>query len=296
MGAENLDATVNVKANEGRSSAAVAGPRSAAVLGHPVDHSLSPILHGAAYRALGLDGWTYERIDCDDAQLPATVGGSPEHRIGYSVTMPGKFVALEFADEVSERARIVGSANTLVRRAHGWFADCTDVDGVTGALAAFGDLPAAPTAVVLGVGGTARPVLAGLAQLGATRVVLASRRDNAGAAVACGEQLGLDVTTRLLGDPGLRDEIAHADVLINTVPEPGIRELVDLVAHAQRLFDVLYDPWPTAAGAAASAAGIPVVGGDVMLLNQAFGQVELFTGLTAPKAEMAAALAEALGR
>ena len=276
--------------------AAVTGPRSAAVLGRPVDHSLSPVLHGAAYRALGLQGWTYDRIDCDDQMLPGLVGASPEDRIGYSVTMPGKFAALEYASSASDRARIVGSANTLVRRPDGWYADCTDVDGVTGALAAFGDLPASPTAVVLGVGGTARPVLAGLAEAGAVRVVLASRRDNAGPAAACGRALGLDVTTLLLDAPDLPARIAAADVLVNTVPEPGVRELTDLVAGARRLFDVLYDPWPTAAGAVASAAGIPVVGGDVMLLNQAFGQVELFTGLPAPRAEMAAALAAALGR
>ncbi|MCT2060169.1 shikimate dehydrogenase [Dietzia cinnamea] len=273
-----------------------AGPRSAAVLGHPVDHSLSPVLHGAAYRALGLDDWTYERIDCDADRLPSLVDSSPAHRIGYSVTMPGKFAALAHASEVSDRARIVGSANTLVRRSGGWYADCTDVDGVTGALAEFGDLPAAPTAVVLGVGGTARPVLAGLAAAGATRVVLASRRDNAGPAAKCGRALGLDISTVLLTDASLPGEIEAADVLVNTVPEPGIRELTDLVSRARRLFDVLYDPWPTVAGTAASAAGVPVVGGDVMLLNQAFGQVELFTGRPAPRAEMAVALARALGR
>lgn len=273
-----------------------AGPRSAAVLGHPVDHSLSPVLHGAAYRALGLEDWTYERIDCDADRLPSLVDSSPAHRIGYSVTMPGKFAALAHASEVSDRARIVGSANTLVRRSGGWYADCTDVDGVTGALAEFGDLPAAPTAVVLGVGGTARPVLAGLAAAGATRVVLASRRDNAGPAAECGRALGLDISTVLLTDASLPGEIEAADVLVNTVPEPGIRELTALVSRARRLFDVLYDPWPTVAGAAASAAGVPVVGGDVMLLNQAFGQVELFTGRPAPQPEMAAALARALGR
>ncbi|WP_255583978.1 shikimate dehydrogenase [Dietzia sp. ANT_WB102] len=271
-------------------------PRSAAVLGHPVDHSLSPVLHGAAYRALGLHGWSYERIDCDADQLPSVVDASPVDRVGYSVTMPGKFAALEYASEVSDRARIVGSANTLVRRADGWFADCTDVDGVTGALGAFGDLPPAPTAVILGVGGTARPVLAGLAAAGATRVILASRRDNAGPAAECGRALGLEVHTVLLTDASLPREIAAADVLVNTVPEPGVRELSGLVAHARRLFDVLYDPWPTAAGAVASRAGVPVVGGDVMLLNQAFGQVELFTGMPAPREAMAAALSVALGR
>lgn len=275
---------------------AAGGPRSAAVLGLPVEHSLSPVLHGAAYRALGLEGWTYERIECDAHRLPGLVDASPPERVGYSVTMPGKFAALDYADEVSDRARIVGSANTLVRRADGWFADCTDVDGVTGALAAFGDLPTEPTAVVLGVGGTARPVLAGLAAAGATRVLLASRRDNAGPALDCGRALGLEVRDVRLDDATLPDEIAAADVLVNTVPEPGVRALTGLVAGARRLFDVLYDPWPTALGAVARDAGIPVVGGDVMLLNQAFGQVELFTGLPAPRAEMASALAAALGR
>lgn len=259
-------------------------------------HSLSPVLHGAAYRALGLEGWVYERIECSAEQLPTVVDESPADRVGYSVTMPGKFAALAHASEVSTRARIVGSANTLLRRGDGWWADCTDIDGVIGALGAFGDLPEAPTAVILGVGGTARPVLAGLAEAGATRVLLASRRDNAGPAVECGRALGLEVRTMLLGDPALPGEITRADLLVNTVPEPGVRDLAELVAVARRLFDVLYDPWPTAAGAVALSTGIPVVGGDVMLLHQAFGQVELFTGRPAPREEMASALADALGR
>src|SRR5699024_8400941 len=94
-------------------------PRSAAVLGRPVEHSLSTVLHGAAYRALGLDGWTYERIDCDAEQLPTLVDSSPGDRIGYSVTMPGKFAAVGHASVVSDRARVVGSADTLVRPAVG---------------------------------------------------------------------------------------------------------------------------------------------------------------------------------
>lgn len=259
-------------------------------------HSLSPVLHRAAYRALGLADWTYERIECDAEHLPALVDSSPGDRVGYSVTMPGKFAALAHATEVSDRARIVGSANTLVRRGRGWYADCTDVDGVTGALAEFGDLPADMSVVVLGVGGTARPVLAGLAEAGASRAVLASRRDNAGPTAECGRAVGLDIRTMLLTDEILADEIARADLVVNTVPEPGVRQLMGLMSGARRLFDVLYDPWPTAAAEVAASTGAPVVGGDVMLLNQAFGQVELFTGRPAPRAEMADALAGALGR
>ena len=85
----------------------------AAVLGSPIEHSLSPVLHSAGYAAAGLDGWHYERIECTAEQLPEIVGSADASYRGFSVTMPGKFAALEFADEVTERARAIGSANTL---------------------------------------------------------------------------------------------------------------------------------------------------------------------------------------
>ncbi len=106
------------------------------MLGKPIGHSKSPQLHLAAYRALGLHDWTYERIECDADQLPGVVGGFGPEWVGVSVTMPGKFAALRFADERTEQARRVGSANTLVRTATGWRADNTDIDGVAGALGA----------------------------------------------------------------------------------------------------------------------------------------------------------------
>ncbi len=112
----------------------MSGPRRAAVLGSPIAHSRSPQLHLAAYRALGLDGWTYERIECTADQLPTVVGDFGPEWVGVSVTMPGKFAALRFADERTPRAELVGSANTLVRSGKGWRADNTDIDGVTGAL------------------------------------------------------------------------------------------------------------------------------------------------------------------
>ena len=90
------------------------------MLGFPVSHSRSPDLHLAAYRALGLTDWTYDRIECTAGQLPGIVGGAGPEFVGFSVTMPGKIAALEFADEVTERARLIGSANTLVRTATGW--------------------------------------------------------------------------------------------------------------------------------------------------------------------------------
>src|ERR1700757_569110 len=96
------------------------GGRKAAVLGSPIAHSRSPQLHLAAYRALGLDGWTYERIECNADELPSVLSGFGPEWVGVSVTMPGKFAALSVADERTERAELVGSANTLLRTPGGW--------------------------------------------------------------------------------------------------------------------------------------------------------------------------------
>src|SRR4051812_24988567 len=100
--------------------------RRAAVLGSPIAHSRSPQLHLAAYQALGLSDWTYERIECTAAELPTLVSGFGPEWVGVSVTMPGKFAALQFAAERTARAELVGSANTLVRIDTGWRADNTD--------------------------------------------------------------------------------------------------------------------------------------------------------------------------
>src|ERR1700737_3101890 len=111
------------------SSTAPGNPRKAAVLGSPIAHSRSPQLHLAAYRVLGLEGWTYDRIECTADELPGVVGGFGPEWVGVSVTMPGKFAALRFAGERSARAELVRSANTLVHTPDGWRADNTDIDG-----------------------------------------------------------------------------------------------------------------------------------------------------------------------
>lgn len=91
----------------------------AAVLGSPIAHSLSPILHNAGYAAVGLKEWSYTRFEVTaDTLVPFLEECGPEYR-GFSVTMPGKFAALEVAEERSDRAQLIGSANTLVRTEHG---------------------------------------------------------------------------------------------------------------------------------------------------------------------------------
>src|SRR6516165_9604928 len=178
--------------------------RKAAVLGSPIEHSKSPQLHLAAYRALGLCDWTYERIECTAEQLPSVVSGFGPEWVGVSVTMPGKFAALRFADECTERAQLVGSANTLLHTRHGWRADNTDVDGVTGALGSVrGDL------VVLGAGGTARAAVVAAADLGAGRLTVVAR-DSAKAEPLLGlaTAVGVDGRWQTFADPDLAATIA----------------------------------------------------------------------------------------
>ncbi|OBG67921.1 shikimate dehydrogenase [Mycobacterium sp. E1715] len=262
------------------------GPRKAAVLGKPIAHSKSPQLHLAAYRALGLLDWTYDRIECDAERLPAVVGGFGPEWVGVSVTMPGKFAALRFADERTERAERVGSANTLVRTPAGWRADNTDIDGVAGALSS-----ATGPALVCGSGGTAPAAVLGLAQLGVPAITVVARNpDKAARLVELGTGIGVRTRFVNIDDDGLGTAVAAAEVLVSTIPADVAARYAGTLAAIPVLLDAVYDPWPTPLAAAVAAAGGRVISGLQMLLHQAFTQVELFTGQPAPREAMAAAL------
>jgi shikimate dehydrogenase len=256
------------------------------VLGSPIAHSRSPQLHLAAYRELGLDGWTYERIECTAEQLPTLVADFGPEWVGVSVTMPGKFAALRFADERTARAELVGSANTLVRSETGWRADNTDIDGVTGALG-----PVTGHAMVLGSGGTAPAVVVGLAELGAQQITVVARNaDRAAPMVELATRSGVKGGWCAIDGEELTAYVADVDVMVNTVPADAVEPYVPTLARTPLLLDAIYDPWPTPLAAAVEAGGGRVISGLDMLLNQAYAQVEQFTGMPAPKEAMRAAL------
>ena len=260
--------------------------RRAAVLGSPIAHSRSPQLHLAAYRALGLDGWTYDRIECTADELPSVVGGFGPEWVGVSVTMPGKFAALRFADERTRRAELVGAANTLVRTSTGWRADNTDIDGVTGAL---GEVSG--HAIVVGSGGTAPAVVVGLVELGVQRItVVARNREKVTAVVDLATKVGVDAHWCDIDGPEVAQVVAAADAVVNTIPADAAAPYASVLATTPVMLDAIYDPWPTPLASAVEAAGGRVISGLMMLLHQAFTQVEQFTGLPAPKEAMRAAL------
>lgn len=250
--------------------------RRAAVLGSPIAHSLSPVLHRAAYAAMGLGEWSYDAIECGEDGLAGVLDGLGPEWAGLSLTMPLKRVALKLVDSVSDLAVKVGGANTIVLRGGRRHGDNTDVHGIVTALAEAG-LGAPASALVLGGGATAASALAALAGLGMDEAVLAVRTaERAAEAVEVGERFGLAVRVVTL------DRLARhlpVGLVVSTLPGRAADAFAEPVgASGAALFDVVYAPWPTPLAAAVAESGGTVVGGFPMLLHQAVRQVTLMTG------------------
>jgi shikimate dehydrogenase len=265
----------------------------AAVLGSPVAHSLSPVLHRAAYAELRLDDWAYDVVECDEAALADFVTSRGPEWAGLSLTMPLKRTVLPLLDHVDPVAAITGGANTVVFRPDGRYGYNTDVRGIIDALTEAGATPgpAGPGAVtIVGAGATACSALAAFAELGAPGAdVVVRDPSRAAGLLTAAERLNLRV--RLLPFSELSTD--RSDLLISTVPAgaaDGYAERIQVTGRAPAVvLDVVYAPWPTRLAMAAEAAGAVVVSGFAMLLHQAAGQVELLAGKSAPLNAMRAA-------
>ena len=269
---------------------------NAAVLGRPVAHSLSPLLHTAGYRALGLDGWAYGAHDLGADDLAAWVAQRDDSWRGLSLTMPLKEAAFAVAATVSQTARTTGAVNTLVRRDDlGWDAHNTDVHGLVGAL---GHVDHAGSATLLGSGATARSAAVALARLGVTDVRVAARNPaTTSEIVALLATLGV----RAEAVPLAQWSVGTGGLVLSTLPPAAggaaaaqLGTAADLTGVT--LLDVVYADWPTPLARAAERSGARVVSGLEMLVHQAARQFELFTGHPAPVEVMLAAGRGALGR
>jgi shikimate dehydrogenase len=259
----------------------------AAVLGSPISHSLSPVLHRAAYRALGLTGWTYDAIECDEAGLPALLDGCGQDWAGLSLTMPLKRAVLPLLDTSEPLVADVGCANTVIFAAGARQGHNTDVPGMVNALAAAGVSGSGPV-LLLGAGATACSSLAAVHALGVGEVTVAVRdHQRAAELLAVARRLG--VAVRLV-DFGRQLPAASWHLLISTVPA-GAADIYaeqvlrgDLVPAA--VLDVVYHPWPTSLAEAAEKTGAGLVLAFELLVHQAARQVELMTARTPPTAAM----------
>lgn len=269
--------------------------RRAAVLGSPIAHSLSPVLHRAAYRELGLDDWSYDRFEVDEAALPGFVGELDDTWAGLSLTMPLKRAIIPLLDEITDTAASVEAVNTVVFTEDGRrVGDNTDIPGIVAALRERG-VEKVDSAAVLGAGATASSALAALARICAGPVTAYVRSEaRAEEMRGWGERLGVDVRTAAWEEAA---EAFAAPLVVATTPAGTTDALAAAVPDAPgTLFDVLYDPWPTRIAAAWSARGGNVVGGLDLLVHQAVFQVEQMTGRApGPLAAMRAAGEQALG-
>jgi shikimate dehydrogenase len=238
--------------------------RLVALLGHPVDHSLSPRMQNAAFAARALD-WAYVACDVDPGALPAAVDGLRALGFaGANVTIPHKGAVAELCDELDDLSRRSGAVNTLVFRDERIAGANTDGPAVADALDTRG-----AHALVLGRGGAARAVAIALEDAGAASVRLASRRD-----------------------ADWPPPAADATILVNATP---LRDEAPVAPQAhQQVVDLAYRPdgRPTALVAAAHEAGcVTVVDGLEILVRQGAAAFELWTGIAAPIDGMRAAVA-----
>lgn len=259
----------------------------AAVLGSPIAHSLSPALHRAAYRALGLD-WTYDAVEVASDQLPDFMRRLTGDWAGLSLTMPLKEAVIPLLVDVDELALRVAAVNTVLPARGGWRGTNTDIEGIVRSVRAFTHRPR--TASILGAGATARSALAAMAELGVEEVAVVARRPEAAEPlVSLATGFGIDARVCPF-EP--RADLMTRDLVVSTLPGDAGEPWSSVCADASGvLLDASYHPWPTPlAGAWPNAS---VASGRDMLLWQAVAQVRLMTGLDAPVDAMVAGLSEA---
>jgi shikimate dehydrogenase len=251
--------------------------RRCAVLGDPVEHSLSPVLHRAGYAAVGLD-WSYDAHRVVAGGLAGFVDGLDGSWRGLSVTMPLKREALALADDAGPQARMAGAANTLVRDGARWLADNTDVPGAVAALQER-VTDSLVVATILGGGATAASAALALCDLGVGSLTLLVRSpDRAAETLAAIDRHPVRPAVRV---GSLATEPAVGDVVVSTIPAAAqTPHLVARCTDVPVVFDVVYDPWPTPL--ATSAGDRLLIGGLDLLVHQAALQFEQFTGRVAP--------------
>lgn len=250
-----------------------------AVLGSPIAHSLSPVMHRTAYATLGLSDWTYDAFDVTEDRLPGFIAELDASWRGLSLTMPLKRAALPLLDDLSPMARTISSVNTVIVQDGALLGHNTDAPGAVAALDERG-VRTRRRVRIIGAGATAASVLAALGSTGTERVELVARDPRrADETLRVARAYGIDVDVTLLGGSFDARTLAPVDLLVSTVPAAFFgTSASQYVGPVGAVFDVLYDPWPTPLARAAKAAGVPLVSGLDLLTHQAALQVELMTG------------------
>ncbi|WP_170382325.1 shikimate dehydrogenase [Ruegeria atlantica] len=255
----------------------------AGVIGHPIAHSKSPKLHGHWLKSYGLSGH-YIPMDVAPADLETVLRTLPKAGfVGVNVTVPHKEAALRIADHVSERAKLIGAANTLVFQNDGSIhADNTDGYGFMQNLHSGAPdwVPSDGPAVVFGAGGAARAVLQGLLEAGVPKVMLTNRTRER--AEQLKEEFGERITVVDWVQAG--NSVEEAELVVNTTSlgmqgQPELRVPLDGLQSGAVVTDLVYAPLQTHLLKTADEAGCTTVDGLGMLLHQAAPGFERWFGI-----------------
>ena len=275
----------------------------AAVIGSPIAHSLSPVIHRAAWQQLGIDGWEYRCAEVTEESLPTFIGQLDESFRGLSVTMPCKQAVMPLLDAIDPLASAVGAVNTVVPSAGMLAGFNTDVTGIASAIrraCSRSGVPVPSSALVLGARATASSALAALGELGITTTTVAARRfGGPGSVISAASRLGVSVEQVMWSDvSAVASAAARADVLISTLPAGVADAIASRLAprEGQILLDVIYSPRDTALRTTFEKAGGVVAEGTDMLVYQGAAQVQLMTGRSPDPAVMRHALEVELER
>ncbi len=265
------------------------GPKRVFLLGHPLDHSVSPAFQNAAFRDAGIDA-TYHLADVVPEELARMVASlRHSEMLGANVTVPYKQDVIPFLDALSDEAQTLGAVNTIVNDGGRLIGRNTDVPGFAADLRAHGVEVTGQCVILLGAGGAARGVAAALAGMGVARLVIANRTPARATAIAA-HYPDRAVIVALAG-ADIRAALPDAALLVNATSVglhgdeiPISAELLDLLPAHAAVYDLIYRP--TALLGAAQARGLMAIDGLGMLIHQGALAWEAWTGRPAPLAVM----------
>jgi shikimate dehydrogenase len=260
------------------------------LLGNPVEHSLSPAIHNAAFETLGLN-FVYLAFKVED--LPGAVKGlrSLGNLRGFSVTIPHKVAIMPLLDEVEQTAKNIGAVNTIVIESGRLIGSNTDASGALRTLTEAGAALRGEKVVMLGSGGAARAIAFALAAgAGIAKLTLLGIDEKERTALAkdLKAKTSLQLADGTITDDALRRAIEESKVLLHCTPlgmHPNVREScvpASLLKPHLTVMDIVYNPLETKLLADARTAGCKTIRGIEMFLNQAVGQFELWTKQKAP--------------
>jgi shikimate dehydrogenase len=270
------------------------------VIGDPIGHTLSPLMHNAAIDALGVN-YVYLPFPIASENLKNAIAGLTAINVqGFSVTIPHKLAIIPFLSQITEKARLVGAVNTVWPTENGWQGTNTDVEGFLAPLKCLDKNWSQVNPIILGHGGAARAVVVACGELGCSKIRVIGRN-----------QQKLDPFKESWADTSLYDLIevhswdelegllSTTELLINTTPigmsphreeSPLEKELLELLPPSAIAYDLIYNPRPTKFLQLAKTRGITIIDGLEMLVNQGAIALEIWLGQPVPVAVMQQAL------